>query len=136
MPDERIEIMRRVALFDGLSDRELEAVANASKERRFDTGDTVVGEGEGGVGFFVVLDGTATVTVGGREVNKLGPGDWFGEMALLSTGGKRTATVTADSDLRCAGMTAWEFKPFLANHPDAAWQVLETMAQRSAASGP
>ena len=54
MPDERIEIMRRVALFDGLSDRELEAVANASKERRFDTGDTVVGEGEGGVGFFVV----------------------------------------------------------------------------------
>ena len=67
MPDERIDILRRVSLFDDLSDRELEAVANAAKERRFDTGDTVVGEGEGGVGFFVVADGTARVEVSGQR---------------------------------------------------------------------
>jgi len=54
MADERIETLRKVSLFEGLSDRELEAVARAAKERRFDTGDTVVVEGEGGVGFFVV----------------------------------------------------------------------------------
>ena len=131
-----VDVLARVPIFSGLKRREIERLAAAMQDRTFAAGSTATVEGEGGVGFFVVLDGTATVTVGGREVNKLGAGDWFGEMALLSTGGKRTATVTADSDLRCAGMTAWEFKPFLANHPDAAWQVLETMAQRSAASGP
>ena len=56
MSDERIETLRKVQLFDGLSDKELAAVANAVKERRFDTGDTVVGEGEGGVGFFVIAE--------------------------------------------------------------------------------
>ena len=58
-----------------------------------------------------MLNGTATVTIGGETVNKLGPGDWFGELALLSTGGVRTATVKADTDLECVGLTAWEFRP-------------------------
>ena len=74
MPDERIDILRRVSLFDDLSDRELEAVANAAKERRFDTGDTVVGEGEGGVGFFVVADGTARVEVPASGAGRSAPG--------------------------------------------------------------
>jgi CRP-like cAMP-binding protein len=91
-------------------------------------------EGEGGVGFFIVVDGSASVSVGDAVVNSLGPGDWFGEMALLGEGGKRTATVTATSDLRCLGMTVWEFRPFLAANPDAAWQILATMATRAANS--
>src|SRR5690242_6552344 len=65
MSDERIQIMRRVALFDGLSDKELSAVAGAAKERRYDTGDTIVSEGESGVGFFVIADGTARVEAHG-----------------------------------------------------------------------
>ena len=61
MADERVDIMRRVTLFEGLSDRELTAVAAAAKERRYDTGDAIVSEGESGVGFFVIADGTARV---------------------------------------------------------------------------
>ena len=61
MPDERIDILRKVALFDGLSDKELGAIAKATKERRFDTGDTIVSEGDSGIGFFVIADGTARV---------------------------------------------------------------------------
>ena len=57
MADERIEILGRVPLFDGLPEKEIAAVANAAKERRYDTGDVIVGEGEGGIGFFVIAEG-------------------------------------------------------------------------------
>jgi CRP/FNR family cyclic AMP-dependent transcriptional regulator len=130
MPDERIEIMRRVALFDDLSDRELEAVANASKERRFDTGDTVVGEGEGGVGFFVVADGTARVEVSGKRRGTIGPGASFGEVALLDEGGRRTASVVAESPLRVFGITAWQFTPLLEQHPSIAIKIAKILARR------
>ena len=126
------DILQKVPLFSGMKRREIERLAKAMQDRTFAAGSTATVEGEGGVGFFIVLDGTASVTVGGQEVNRLGPGDWFGEMALMSASGKRTATVTAETDLHCAGMTSWEFRPFLASHPDAAWQVLETMARRAA----
>jgi CRP-like cAMP-binding protein len=126
------DVLQRVPLFSGMKRREIERLAKGMHDRTFAAGASAVVEGEGGVGFFIVIDGTATVTVGERELRKLGPGDWFGEMALLSASGKRTATVTADSDLRCLGMTSWDLKSFMAGHPDAAWQVLETMAQRSA----
>src|SRR5438128_9918619 len=106
MSDERIEILRKVQLFDGLSDKELAAVANAAKERRFDTGDTVVGEGEGGVGFFVIADGTARVETRGERRATLSAGASFGEVALLDEGGRRTASVIAESPLRVFGLPA------------------------------
>jgi CRP/FNR family transcriptional regulator, cyclic AMP receptor protein len=130
MPDERIEILRRVALFDDLSDRELEAVANASKERRFDTGDTVVGEGEGGVGFFVVADGTARVEVSGTRRGTIGPGASFGEVALLDEGGRRTASVIAEAPMRVFGLTSWQFTPLLEQHPQIAIKVAKLLARR------
>jgi CRP-like cAMP-binding protein len=130
MPDERIDILRRVSLFDDLSDRELEAVANAAKERRFDTGDTVVGEGEGGVGFFVVADGTARVEVSGQRRGTIGPGASFGEVALLDEGGRRTASVVAESPLRVFGITAWQFTPLLEQHPQIAVKVAKILARR------
>ena len=130
MPDERIDILRRVSLFDDLSDRELEAVANAAKERRFDTGDTVVGEGEGGVGFFVVADGTARVEVSGQRRGTIGPGASFGEVALLDEGGRRTASVVAESPLRVFGITAWQFTPLLEQHPAIALKLAKILARR------
>ena len=104
MSDERIEILRRVPLFDGLNDKELEAVANTAKERRYDTGDTIVGEGEGGVGFFVIADGEARVERHGERRATLGPGASFGEVALLDETGRRTASVIAESPLRVFGI--------------------------------
>ena len=130
MADDRLETLRKVSLFEGLTDRELEAVAHAAKERRFDTGDTVVVEGEGGVGFFVVADGTARVEVSGSRRGTIGPGASFGEVALLDEGGRRTASVVAESPLRVFGITAWQFTPLLEQHPSIAIKIAKILARR------
>ena len=125
------ESLRKVPLFAELSDRDLKRLADSMHEKRFSEGQEVVTEGQSGLGFFVILEGTATVDVGGGGGASLGPGDHFGEMALLDAGGgQRSASVTAGEGLRCAGMTAWNFKPFVLDHPDIAWALLQTIARR------
>ena len=69
------------------------------------------------------------MSLSGEIVRTLGPGDHFGEIALLDDG-PRSATVTASTDLRCRGMAAWEFRPFVQEHPEVAWTMLETLAAR------
>lgn len=118
-----------VPLFAGLSEEDLERLARQMKERRFSAGSTVTSEGAGGAGFFVIVEGNATVVVAGEERAQLGPGDHFGEIALIDEG-MRSATINADSDLLCYGMTAWEFRPFIEEHPQVAWIILQTMARR------
>ncbi len=130
MSNERIEILERVPLFEGLSGRELSAIANAAKERRFDTGDVVVGEGETGIGFFVIAEGTARVETHGQRRGSLTSGSSFGEVALLDEGGRRTATVIAESPLRVFGLTAWQFTPLLEQHPAIAVKVAKILARR------
>jgi CRP-like cAMP-binding protein len=130
MPDERIEVLRKVTLFDGLSDKELGAIAKATKERRFDTGDTIVSEGESGIGFFVIADGTARVESQGKRVATLLSGNSFGEVALLDEGaGRRTATVIAESQLRVFGLTAWQFTPLLDQYPGLAVKIARSLAR-------
>jgi CRP-like cAMP-binding protein len=99
------------------------------RERTYAAGKEVVVEGRNGVGFFIILEGQAAVTVGERVIRVLGPGDYFGEMALLH-GNERSATVTADSELRCLGLTAWGFKQFVTDNPSVAWALLQTLAER------
>ena len=130
MTDDRIEILRRVKLFDELSDRELQSVAHALKERRYDTGDTIVVEGESGVGFFVIADGTARVEVHGERVNTMQPGAAFGEVALLDPVGVRTASVVAESPMRVFGLTSWQFTPLLEQNPMMAVKVAKDLARR------
>jgi CRP/FNR family transcriptional regulator, cyclic AMP receptor protein len=124
-----IELLERVPLFSGLGRRELERVSNSMKERRFRKGDMVTTEGRGGVGFFVIDDGEAEVTVHGEERAKLGPGDYFGEIALI-TESDRTATITAETDMRCYGMTMWEFRPLVESNATIAWNMLQSLAQK------
>ncbi len=124
-----VELIKKVPLFADLTDRELRDVASSMKERTFSAGDTVMEEGKGGVGFFVIDDGTATVSVGGSERGNLKPGDYFGEIALIADM-DRTATITADTDLRCYGMTFWDFRPLVKTNASIAWKLLQTMAQR------
>ena len=117
MADERTEILGRVPLFEGLSEKELSAVANAVKERRYDTGDAIVSEGEGGVGYFVIAEGTARVEAHGQRVGTLGPGSSFGEVALLDEGGRRTASVIAEAPMRVFALTSWQFTPCSSSTP-------------------
>jgi CRP/FNR family cyclic AMP-dependent transcriptional regulator len=122
------ELLQRVPLFSDLENRELEQIAGSMKQRRFAAGETVAEEGEPGVGFFVIEDGTARVTVGGEERRRLRSGDYFGEVALIS-GADRTATVTAESDLTCWGLTAWSFRPIVEENASIAWKLLQAMAK-------
>jgi CRP-like cAMP-binding protein len=124
-----VELVKKVPLFSDLNDRELRQVAASMKERTFNAGDTVTEEGKGGVGFFLIEDGSATVSVGGSEVRKLGAGDYFGEIALIADI-DRTATIKADSDLRCYGMTFWDFRPLVETNASIAWKLLQAMAER------
>jgi len=130
-----IDVLARVPLLSGLERKDLERLARELKPRTFAAGQNATEEGQGGVAFWIILSGTASVTVGGAARAALGPGDFFGEMALLAEDGIRTATVTALTDLACAGLTVWEFKPFLQEHPDAAWRILRAMADRQSSSG-
>jgi CRP/FNR family cyclic AMP-dependent transcriptional regulator len=123
------ELLRNVPLFSGLGDRDLESLADEFNERRFAAGDKIALEGEGGLMFFVVDSGEATVEVHGEEVGRLGPGDHFGEIALIDRR-PRTATVTAVSDLRTYGLPVFVFRPFVEARPEVAWKLLEAMADR------
>jgi CRP-like cAMP-binding protein len=124
-----VELLKQVPLFAGLDRRELERVANSMKERRFDAGDTVTSEGRGGVGFFVIEEGEAKVSVHDEERTHLGPGDYFGEIALI-TESDRTATITAETDMRCYGMTMWDFRPLVESNASIAWNMLQSLAQK------
>jgi CRP/FNR family transcriptional regulator, cyclic AMP receptor protein len=123
------EALRQVPLFAELSDDDLESLGNQMKERTFREGATVTAEGLGGAGFFVIVEGNANVVVANEDRGTLGPGDHFGEMALIDEG-MRSATITAATDLRCYGLTAWEFRPFVGDHPQVAWALLKTLTRR------
>ena len=123
------DLLRKVPLFSALDDGELESLADEFNERRFNAGDSIALEGEGGLMFFVVESGEASVEVQGEEVGKLGPGDSFGEIALIDRR-PRTATVRAASDLRTYGLPVFVFRPFVESRPQVAWKLLEAMADR------
>ena len=123
------DLLAHVPLFQGLDRHHLETISRSFKDRTFPAGSTVTSEGQGGVGFFVIEDGAATVTVGGEERRKLGAGDYFGEMALIDDS-PRSATIVADSDLKCWGLTSWEFRPLVESNASIAWSMLQTMAKR------
>src|SRR3954469_19374199 len=123
------ELLQRVPLFAALQRGEHERLARSFKQRTFEQGSTVAGEGKTGAGFFVIESGEASVSVRGAGRGKLGRGDYFGEIALIDAGA-RSATVTADSELRCYGLPSWEFRPLVENNASMAWKLLETMAKR------
>ncbi len=125
------DLLRKVPLFAGLDDKELASLADEFNERRFSAGDRLAMEGEGGLMFFVVDSGEATVEVHGKEVTKLGPGSAFGEIALIDRR-PRTATVTAETDLRTYGLPVFVFRPFVEARPQVAWKLLEALADRLA----
>lgn len=129
------EALRNVRFLAPLSDRNIRRLAKEMSERTASAGEELVSQGEGAVAFFVILDGTATVEVAGRERRLLGPGDHFGEIALVLPDTPRTATVKAKTDVRLGAMSTWNFKGFVAEHPEVTWPLLVTLAQQVASAG-
>jgi CRP/FNR family transcriptional regulator, cyclic AMP receptor protein len=123
------ETLARVPLFSMLSKRQVAGLARNAHERKFPPGTVLTDEDEVGVTFGVIVDGQAAVSVHGRHVRTLGPGDYFGEMALIDHS-YRSAKITAETELRCLLFTAWVFRPFAIEHPETAWALLEIMVQR------
>jgi len=121
--------LSNVPLFSSCSNRELQTIARAVKPIDHPEGTVIAREGEPGIGLFVIRSGTADVTIGGKKKASLGPGEFFGEIALLD-GGPRTATVTATSDMELLGLTEWVFRGLMHEHPSIAIKTLEAMAGR------
>jgi CRP-like cAMP-binding protein len=118
-----------VPLFSALNERQRRKLARLFREREITSGTAVVTEGRmSGVGFFVVADGEATVTIDGAEVARLGPGDHFGELALIAER-ERTATVTAVTPMRCLEIPVWDFREFAHENPDVMWKLLQHVVE-------
>jgi CRP-like cAMP-binding protein len=122
---ERFEALQRIPLFSELNQRQLKRIARDVEERTFNEGTSIVQQGEmSGIGFYLLAEGDASVVVDGQQVAKLGPGDHFGELALI-TGSTRTATVTALTPVRCLELSARDFREVTKEHPDITWKLLQ-----------
>jgi CRP/FNR family transcriptional regulator, cyclic AMP receptor protein len=126
-----VELLQHVPLFSQLKPKELEKLSSSFKERHFDEGEDVATEGDTGGGgrFFIIESGEAVVIVHGEERGKLGPGDYFGDVAMIDRG-ERTATIHAASPLTCYSLAFWDFRPLVESDARIAWPLLQIMAKR------
>jgi CRP-like cAMP-binding protein len=125
-----VATLRSVPLFSGVSDKDLKKLAGSLRDREYGDGEIVIEEGAGGIGFFIILEGKADVSIRGEQRATMKAGDHFGELGLLDDRYGRSATVTASGPLRCAALTSWQFKPLVREHPDMAWALLVQLAKR------
>ncbi|MFY9588094.1 MAG: cyclic nucleotide-binding domain-containing protein [Actinomycetota bacterium] len=123
------DVLADVVLFSGCNSKELAQVAALATEVEIAEGKVLAHQGSPGREFYVILDGKASVSIDGSEVATLGPGDFFGEMALLDQG-PRVATVKATSPMEVAVLDPREFSTLIEEHPGVARKVLKVMAQR------
>jgi hypothetical protein len=125
----QVATLASVPLFQNLSAADRARVAGLFKQRKFAAGETVTKEGSDAAAFFLIESGTAAVTVRGEHRRTLEAGDYFGEIALIDEGA-RSATVTAETELVCQGLTLWDFRPLVQQNPAVAWTLLQTLARR------
>ena len=126
--------LKRSALLGGLKDRELKRLAALAKVRVIEGGATIVKRGEKGIGFYVILDGAVQVRKDGTSVAGLGPGDFFGELALFDDR-PRSADVVATDRTTVVVLSRWEFWGFASDRPEMLRTILQEMARRLAETG-
>jgi CRP-like cAMP-binding protein len=124
-----VDLLRRVPLLAGLSDEDRAALAARFRERVYDAGAPVTTRGGTGAGFFLIAEGEAIVGAPDRPTARLGRHDFFGEVALID-GGRRSADITAATNMRCWGISQGEFRSFVKQHPEVAWPLLEVLVAR------
>ena len=125
----KLEALKRAPLFEGLTKKELTELARATDELTVPAGTVLCREGSLGSEFFVVVDGTADVTKDGTVLATRSAGDFFGEIALIATT-KRTATVTATTELRCFVLTSRAFRAVLDDNRSVERKVTQALAER------
>jgi CRP/FNR family transcriptional regulator, cyclic AMP receptor protein len=125
----KVELIRKVPLFSGCSKKELERISMIADEIDFRPGKTLIKEGTAGREFFVLADGTAEISRKGKRIDTAGPGEFFGEMALL-TDQPRNATVTTTSDVDALVITAASFRTLVETNPLIALKVMRAVADR------
>ncbi len=128
------DVLRHVWLFAGLDEQQLEAVSSLTFQKKFDPGELIIEEGRTGNGLYAIISGNveavkAAGTEQERTVNRLGPGEVFGEMALLGEW-PRTATVRAVDEVECLGIDRWVFLTQLERHPQMGIKMLQILAQK------
>jgi CRP-like cAMP-binding protein len=119
-----VDILKDVPILSCLDQRELKRLAKNLREQSFSPGTTVVREGKmSGVGFYIITDGEAKVSIGEDEVARLHPGDHFGELGLIGRR-ERAATVTAVTPLTCQMMATWDLEELVMSSPGTAWKLV------------
>lgn len=129
----KIELLKRVPLFAGCSKKDLQRIATLADELDLREGKELIREGEPGREFFVLVDGTAAISRNGKVVDRAGPGEFFGEMALVADR-PRNATVTATSPVAVLVITAQSFRRLVEENPLIALKVMGAVADRIPAS--
>ena len=125
-----VRMLQKAPLWAGLAEKELKVIARSFKELKYGSGDFIVRKGERGIGFYLIVDGTVEVRSDGRVLSRLGPGQFFGEMALLD-GQSRSADVVALEPSRCLALSSWNFNAIVSDHPKIALKLLQESTRRS-----
>jgi CRP-like cAMP-binding protein len=125
----KVELLKHVPLFAGCSKKELAHIAMVADEIDFRPGKTLIREGEPGREFFVLVEGAAEISRRGKRIDTAGPGEFFGEMALV-TDQPRNATVTTTSDVDALVITARDFRDLIGDNPLIALKVMRAVAER------
>ena len=133
--DTKVDALARAPLFRELSRHELGELAKASEDLEVEEGKVLTREGDLGREFFVIVEGDVSVTKDGREIRRLGAGDFFGEIALVYESPRRTATVTAVSPLRFFVLTRQSFRSLLEHQPEIEEKVMAALEERLGSDG-
>lgn len=132
--DERIERLRSVPLFAGCNDKQLGFIATRVEDLDFPAGRTLCEQGRSGGDFFIIVAGKAEVRRDGKKVRTMGPGEFFGEIALIDNG-PRSATVASTTPMRCLVLGPSQFQDVLYQQADIAVKVLYAVTKRLRATG-
>jgi CRP/FNR family cyclic AMP-dependent transcriptional regulator len=124
-----IALLKSTPVFANTSEKSLESMIKSAIEKTVSPGEKVVQQGQGGVGFYLILDGKAEVIKDGTKIAELGAGNFFGELGVID-GQPRTADVVAITETKCWILSQWAMKSIIANHPEVALSMLEELARR------
>jgi len=129
-----LPLLKKTPLFANTSDASLEALLKSAVEKTSAPGEKIVEEGKGGVGFYLILEGTAKVVRDGHEVAAFSKGNFFGELSVID-GAPRTADVVAETQTTCVVITPWAMKSIISTHPEVALSMLQELARRLRGGG-